>query len=174
MSDELEGQEPKNDDAPKVEDKHANLRGLDEDDYIQIIEKTRAEAANRRLERKSKTAAEEKIAEDAKKWQEHLNSQKSATEKLSDEARQLQAELDELRLEKLQRSIADEFELDPDLVEFVTGSNETEMRAKAKKLAEREAKVPGSKDLRGGARGRPVVPKINAGGQFLQHLGDNL
>jgi hypothetical protein len=172
MSDELEGQEPKNDEIKKVEeDKHANLRGLDEDDYIQIIEKTRAEAANKR---KQKTAAEEKLAEDAKKWQEHIDSQKTVTEKLSDEAKQLQAELDELRLEKLQRSIADEFELDPDLVEFVTGSNETEMRAKAKKLAEREAKVPGAKDFRGGNRGTPVTPKINVGGQFLQHLGDNL
>lgn len=172
MSDELEGQEPKNDEIKKVEeDKHANLRGLDEDDYIQIIEKTRAEAANKR---KQKTAAEEKLAEDAKKWQEHLDSQKSATEKLSDEAKQLKAELEQLRLEKLQRSIADEFELDPDLVEFVTGSDETEMRAKAKKLAERETKVPGSRDLRGGNRGVPVTPKINVGGQFLQRLGDNL
>lgn len=133
------------------------------------LDKARAEAAKRRVDEKEL----KRLEEDASKWQEHLDSQKSELDRLKDEKKRLEKDLKAEKLEKLQVKIAHEYKLDADLMEFVTGSDEDEMRAKAEKLATRASKES-SPDFYAGARGAPVVRKAKAGGAFLESLAKDM
>lgn len=152
------------------EDKHQGLRGLSTDELIDIIAKTRQEAADKRT---AKRNAEQKNEEDAKKWREYEESMKTEAQKLADELASYREKAAKLEKEALQRKIADEFNLDPDLVEFVVGSDEDEMKKKAEKLAER-MKNRNPLDLKAGERGAPVAKSEMDGGKFLMNLGKNL
>jgi len=79
-------------------------------------------------------------------------------EKLAEENATLKAQLSKSQKATLQRDLVDEFGLDKDLTEFITGEDETEMRQKAEKLASKGAlqKTSGPSDLRAGSRGNPV------------------
>lgn len=134
------------------------------------IDKLRRENAKRRVEGNEY----KKLAEDASKWQEHLESQKSEMERLVEAKATLEEEVRQTRRALMQRDLVAELGLDPDLAEFITGDDEDEMRAKAEKLASKGAlkKTSGPTDLKAGDRGAPVVSDEISGGKFLEFLAD--
>lgn len=152
-----------------AETPESTLSGLTEDEYISIIKKLRTSEADKRIKKRE---TEQRMEEDAKKWQEHLDSQKSELERINDAKAALAEENQKLKLEKLQRDIADEFGLAKADFDLFEGPDEETMRAKAKRLSERTG-VTNSGDpmnLFGGRRGEPVTPQKKAGGQFLLDL----
>lgn len=149
-------------------EKKSSLSGLAEDEYIGMITKLRQEAADKRV---GKRDAEKKLEEDAKKWQEHIDSQKSEFERLAEEKASLATKLQTMEKQFLRQKIANEFKLDEDLAEFVDGADEDTMRKQAQKLAEKMKKPL---ELMAGDRGGPVVPNRSEGGDFLEMLGNNL
>lgn len=143
---------------------------VDIDKLQRELDRARADAAKYRVEGKEIAQLEA----DAKKWQEHVDSQRTELERLQTEHSQLKEELETRNFLDAQRKIGEEAGLDPDLFEFVTGSDEDEMRAKAKKLADKSAPIPvqSADDLRAGNRGKPITPAASSGGGFLLHLAD--
>lgn len=129
------------------------------------IDKLRRENAKRRVQ----TKEDKQLIEDAKKWQEHLDSQKSEMDRLAEANARLEEKLAQRELALTQKMLAEEAGLDPDLAEFITGVTEDEMRAKAQKLASKAVK-PGPTDLFAGQRGAPVVGRPSTGAAFLDSL----
>lgn len=142
------------------------------EDALKVIDKLRNENASRRVSDKAKDQA---LADAAKKWQDYEDSQKTELQRLQEKAEQLENQLAKESHERLQMKVAAEYKLDPDLAEFVTGSDEEEMRSRAEKLAKRMTpeKLP-TADLKAGDRGGPVggARKGSAGGRFLLGLSD--
>ncbi len=103
-------------------------------------EALRREIAKLRKENAARRTKNKEIEDAAKKWQEHLDSQKTEFEKLQERLNTLEGENSTLKMERNQQALASEYGVDPDLVEFITGSDLDEMTAKAKKLAEKTAK----------------------------------
>lgn len=134
------------------------------DDYEKEIKKLRKEAASRRMANKELDA---ELAE-FKKWKD---SQRTELEREKAKSEELALEIAKLKKEKLMVDIAEEFDLDPELIDFIDGADEKEMRRKAEKLAEKGL-LKAAKDsdsLRAGAgRGTPVNSKKGSlGGNFL-------
>lgn len=138
---------------------------------LKALEKVRQEAASKRdTLNKERAAAEDK----AKLWDEYQNSQKTEMERLAEERSALQSKLSELETGVTRQKILNEFKLDAEDEEFLTGT-EDEMRSKAEKLAKRvaqkEEKVPTGADfLMAGTRGTPVMQDTDArsaGANFL-------
>lgn len=157
--------------APQVDEqpvaKRSQIDNLE--DALKVINQLRDENAAKRVANKAKdTEMEEKAA----KWQAHLDSQKTELQLLQERNVKLEETLAEKTRLQLQRDVAKSVGLDEDLVEFITGSDETEMRAKAEKLAGRVPMAP-PLDLKAGERGGPVVPKRTSGGEFLLSLSDS-
>lgn len=135
---------------------------------LKELEKVRRESARRRIKEKENEAA-------AKKWQEHLDSQKTEMERMTERQAELEAELSALRTEKLQRDIAAEVGLDPEMAEFIRGESESEMRESAQKLADKFSVSSPSMEtgLLAGSRGEPVKPRQSGGGgAFLSQLAE--
>jgi septal ring factor EnvC (AmiA/AmiB activator) len=158
--------------APAAGDDPANSSGssIDNlDDALKQIEKLRRENAKHRTEKN-------KLKEGADRWQEHLDAQKTELEKSQADNATLAEKLAKYERERLQRDIASDAGLDPDLAEFILGDDEASMKASAKKLAEKYPAEPTvsttQTGLLGGQRGEPVVPKKTGGGAFLEHLAD--
>lgn len=158
--------------APQVVEKPVATRSkIDSlEDALKVIDQLRDENAAKRVTSKAKLA---EMEEKAAKWQEHLDSQKTEMQLLQERNAKLEADLAEKSKAQLQRDIAKSVGLDDELAEFITGSDEAEMRAKATKLAGRVPMAAPVLDLKGGERGGPVVPKRTAGGEFLLSLSDN-
>ncbi len=135
------------------------------EDAKKVIEKLRSENAAKRTKNRE-------IEEQAKKWQQHMESQKTEMERLQESKQQLEAKLTAYETDRLRNDIAREVGLDPDLAEFIVGADEDEMRARAKTLVEKtapkQAKTPA--DLKAGDRGKPIVADKPTGGDFLKSL----
>lgn len=151
------------------------LKGLSSDELVELALKYRDEAAASRVKGKKEVSeATKRLEEDAKKWQEHLDSQKTDFEKERDRANKLEEDLKEFRTDKLRSAVAKSVEGFPaDLVDFLHG-DEASMTATAKRLAEREKKrleALGDVSHHAGNRGTPLVPsKERGGGGFLEEL----
>lgn len=185
MSDANEGLEPTGDvnDSTSVEDQDRNdlegrepesgsssLEDLEAEQLREMVKKLRRENGKTRVQKNEVTAE----LEEFRKWKE---SQLTAAEKAEKRAAEAERELAEMKRAKLQREIADEFELDSDLAEFITGSDAKEMRAKAEKLAAKTvSKVAGASDFQPGSKGKPPVKPGTAktGGAFLEELARNM
>lgn len=138
---------------PTSESKEDGSNSLPDDPEVlkREIAKLRKENAARRTKNKD-------VEDAAKKWQEHLDSQKTEMEKLQDRLTNLQKENEDLKVSELRRNLADEFDLDSDLVEFITGADLDEMRDKAKRLSEKTKSTkkkaqPTAKDMKAGQSG---------------------
>lgn len=143
---------------------------------ITSLEDAQKEIAKLRKENASKRVKSKEDADAAAMWQKHVESQKTELEKANDRAAQAEAKAAKLELETLRREVADKFNLDSDLVDFITGDSQGEMEAKAKVLADKGL-VRGAKnanDLGAGAsRGTPLTgPKKGDGGSFLEALSE--
>ncbi len=155
--------------AASTTEEAKNAFGLPDDHPVmKELSKVRKEAAEARV----KKVAE---AEAAKKWEEHVESQKTELEKLMDKNKTLEEAVRQSKLESMQMTLVEEFELPTAYKGAIKGSNEDEMRAVAQILKDglpkQETIVP---DLHGGRRGDPVVPSTKSdGGLFLLDLQDN-
>lgn len=138
---------------------------------LKALEKVRREAADKRDKLNKERDAS---AEKAKLWDEYQVSQKTELERLADERTALQSKLSELETDAVRQKILNEFKLDAEDEEFLTGTAD-EMRSKAEKLAKRAGrqetlKVSPGDFLLAGNRGTPVVPNEDArsaGAKFL-------
>lgn len=133
-------------------DETADDPGIDNlEDALKELKKVRGEAARRRVQNKE---TEEKAA----KWEEHVRNQKTDLEKLTEDNSSLKDENTSLKRENLRNKVALETGLDKDLIEFLTGETEDEMKAKAAILIEKSGKATGKPqvDLFAGQRGNPV------------------
>lgn len=108
----------------------------------------------RRENAKHRVAKQQKEAEleEFRTWKE---SQKTELERAAERAAQAEKELKNLRAEKIQRDIAKEVGLDPDLADRIRGESEEEMLEDAKLLAKKYGSKP-SVDVYAGRRGVPV------------------
>lgn len=102
------------------------LDQLSQDELIDYIKSLRKENAGHRTEKQAKA----KELEEYRAWKE---SQKTDLEKVQDEAKRLKEE----NLSLLRTNAALAFGLDEDVAEFVKGETEDEIKASAKKLAEK-------------------------------------
>lgn len=121
---------------------------------LKEIEKLRKENAAKRVK-------SNEIAEKATKWEEYVQSQKTELEKLAESNTSLTRENETLRLTHLKEKIATEEKVPSNLVKFLDGADEAELRANAKELAS----APGPQttatnvDFFSGQRGAPVTPE---------------
>lgn len=119
---------------------------------LKEIEKLRRENAAKRVKANE-------VEANAKKWEEHVQSQKTELERLTESKLQAEAEAARLRVDNLRNKVAIETKLNPELLEFLVGDNEDELRAKAKKLVETVGDKGTTPDFYAGQRGTPVPPK---------------
>lgn len=138
-----------------VETNKSKLEELERDDLVNIIRDLRRENAKTRTEKQ----ATKKELEEFQAWKD---SQKTELERAQEEASRLKEE----KLTLLRTNAALSFGLDEDVAEFVKGDTEDEIKASAKKLAEKLgtneealARVAGKTpvtDVFAGNRGVPV------------------
>lgn len=141
-------------------------------DHPLILElgKVRREAASTR---DKKNKAQDELAEKARLWEEHENSQKTEMQRLAEAKQELETKLSLVETDRLRQKIMNEFKLDAEDEEFITG-NEEEMRSKAEKLSKRkpvvETPVTGADTFLAGNRGTPVKSNGNEsdGARFLK------
>lgn len=164
----VEAQETPEETPTGEEDRGANLRGLDAETLVSMVLNLRDENASTR---RKKSAAEQKLAEDARAWQQHLDSQKSEAQRAADRAAALEEELSKFRTKEKRDAIVKKIDGFPmDLIDLVVG-DEDQMKATAKRLAEREKTLrAGDVSVHAGNRGVPVQPTNKGGGGFLEDL----
>lgn len=132
---------------------------------IKELEKTRKEAAGRRVEN---AMTQEELAEKAKQWDEYKRSQMTEIEKERAEKDKLKEQLQSLKAESLRNKLLNEFKLDAEFASLLMG-DENQMRATAKLLAEKMGERMPDLGLLGGERGKPVVKKQdNPGARWLE------
>lgn len=132
---------------------------------IKELEKTRKEAAGRRVEN---AMTQEQLAEKAKQWDDYKRSQMTEMEKVAEEKEKLKEELQSLKAENLRNKLLNEFKLDAEFASLLIG-DENQMRATAKLLAEKMGERMPDLGLLGGDRGKPVVKKDhNPGARWLE------
>ena len=85
-------------------------------------------------ERAARKAAERQVTELANKVKAFEQAQLSETERLTAQLQEAEATAEKATAEALRLRIANEVQLPPDLQEFLTGTTEEEVRAKAAKL----------------------------------------
>lgn len=116
------------------------------------LRKVRNEAASRRITNRD-------LEQQAQKWREYEESQKTELQKLQDQLAERDRKLSEFATDNLRRSVASEFGLANEDIDFLTGSDEATIRAQAEKLKARlGTKVETSRpaDLLAGNRGTPI------------------
>lgn len=136
-------------------------------------ESLKREIKKLRRENAAKRTKAKEVEEAAQKWQQHVDSQKTELEKITEENSSLKQENRKLMVQLAQRDLAAEFDLDPDLAEFIVGEDLDEMREKAQKLAEKAANkkkstVPTADTLRAG-KTSPAQTK-STGAELLKQL----
>lgn len=157
---------------------NASLDDIDDPVVLKkMLKKVRGEAARNRVEKND-------VAAKLKEYEDWKDSQRSELEKANKRAEEAEAKV----LETLKKSIAKEFDIDEDLQEFLVGSTEDEIRAKAQKLGGRKSSsdtqddqkgsgaLPAGTTLRPGTRGTPVGKAKTAqdeGADFFAGLWDN-
>lgn len=94
-------------------------------------------------ERAAKRAAEKRAKDLEARLKEFEDANKTEAEKAAARAEAAEKALAEMTAKALRLEVATEFKLDPDLHEFLTGSDEESLRAQAQKLAERFAATAG-------------------------------
>lgn len=157
--------EVKAEETAKPVDKTTSLDDIEDVALLRkLVKDTRREAAKARTDKQA----------ELKEFAAWKDSQKTETERAIEQAREraeaAEARADKLLIENLQR----EFNISDDLVEFISGSTEGEMRAKAEKLKGTSVKdaapapvaepvvsalqpeKPAGPGLLGGTRGTPV------------------
>lgn len=152
-----EGQEPQEPVAPVTGNTNdainASLEDVTDPDVLKkMVKSLRGEAAKHRTEKQANAA---KLVE----YDEWKTSQLSELDKANQRAELAEAKA----VEALRRSVIKEFNIDDDYHEFITGSTEDELTAKAQKFAklskgaEDNSVLPaGTANLRPGKRGNPV------------------
>lgn len=146
---------------------NASLDEIDDPDVLkQMVKKLRGENAKTRTEKQANKAELEAF----QAWKE---SQMTELEKAQARAASLEEDLKAKTLALVLR----DFELDEDAAEFVDGSSEDEMRAKAEKLAGYAGRTKQSEnstglvpDLFKTSAGNPVKTRKDDGGEFLSWL----
>ncbi len=132
---------------------NASLEDVTDPDILKkMVKSLRGEAAKHRTEKQANAA---KLVE----YDEWKTSQLSELDKANQRAEQAEAKA----VEALRRSVIKEFGVEEDYHEFITGSTEDELTAKAQKFAklskgaEDNSVLPaGTANLRPGKRGAPV------------------
>lgn len=94
-------------------------------------------------ERAAKRAAEKRAREAEARVKELEDKDKTEAEKAAARAEAAEKALAEVTAKALRLEVATEFKLDPDLHEFLTGTDEDSLRQQAQKLAERFAATAG-------------------------------
>lgn len=144
--------EETNEEVESVEDKPSGIDNLD--DALKVIESLRKENAAKRVKTKD-------VEDKAKRWEEYVESQKTEMEKLTESNATLSKENDDLKFSITRDKIAREEGVPEDLLEFLVGTDENTLRAKAKKLAASAGSKDsgeGKQDFFAGQRGKPVTP----------------
>jgi hypothetical protein len=118
------------------------------------LKRVRQEAASRRI-------ANRELEEQAKKWREYEESQKTELQKLQEALAERDQKLSSYELKEVKLGLIDEFGLDKDDLDLLTGSDEAsnrviaeKLKAKMEKLGSANASRPA--DLLAGNRGNPV------------------
>lgn len=130
---------------------------LTPDELKAELKRVRAEAASRRI-------ANRELEEKAKKWEEYQESQKTELEKLQGQLAERDQKLTAYELKEAKLGLIDEFKLEKDDLDLLTGSDEASNRKIAETLKARYDKLAGNKnderrnpaDLLAGSRGNPV------------------
>jgi superfamily I DNA/RNA helicase len=139
------------------------------DDALKVITQLRNENASKRVKSKE-------LEEKAQKWEEYVQSQKTELERLTESKTALEKENATLKLSQVRDRVAAEEKVPPELVEFVTGADEQEMRDKAKKLAgvaptgSTTTAVTKTTDFFAGRRGAPVAESAEGLNSFFEKL----
>lgn len=158
------GQDPTNtDDGAPIEEEPNDLNTVE--GLKAELAKVRREAAARRVANKDK----DKELEEFQKWKE---SQKSELEKALDRAKAAEAKAAKADKEKLQRRVAKEAGLDPDLADRLIGDTEDELLEDAKALAAKY-RVSGTNLTAAGRRGQPVTSGKTASMTFNDFIRGN-
>lgn len=145
-------------------DMNTNFNLPNDHPAMKELAKVRREAGSARTEVNA-------FKEKAVQWDEYQASQKTDLERLTEENVSLKDKVTVLETETMRQTIANEFKLDAELAELLTGNDE-QMRSKAKVLAEKFANTgnPSTTDLLAGNRGNPVTATSTKGGAFLMGL----
>lgn len=162
--------EPKAEAETTATPETTNAFGLPDDHpAIKELAKVRREAA---ASREQKNTVRSELQEKAKRWEEYEQSQKTEIERATEKAATLETQLQDLRTKDLRREIADEYKLDADLRELLSG-DEDQMKSMAEKLSEKfkTHEPANSGSFLGGQRGNPVIPEErdrHPGAKFLE------
>lgn len=134
-----------NNDAPKK---------LSYEEMEAELKRVRQEAASRRITNRE-------LEEKAKKWQEYEDSQKTELQKLQEALAEKDKTLSNYQLNEMKLGLIDEFGLEKDDLDLLTGSDEDSnrkiaerLKAKNEKIAKNSSSRPA--DLLAGNRGNPV------------------
>jgi len=161
-----DGQDPNlNDDGTQVETDTTDTTNLTVEELKAELAKVRREAASRRVANKEK----EKELEEFQKWKD---SQKSELEKALERAKAAEEKAAKADLEKLQRKVAKDAGLDPELADRLIGDSEEELLADAKALAAKY-KPSGAGATFAGRRGSAVTTGKTTSSTFNDFIRGN-
>lgn len=128
-------------------------------------EELEAELRNVRNEAASRRITNRELEQQAQKWKEYEDSQKTELQKLQEAVAERDTQLSTYQLKEKKFDIIDEFGLDKDDLELLTGSDEPTIRKQAEKLKARlgNSQQNNSRpaDLLAGNRGAPIGGNTN-------------
>jgi len=135
------------------------------------LKRVRQEAASRRI-------ANRELEEQAKKWREYEESQKTELQKLQEALAEREQKLTSYELKEKKLGLIDEFGLEKDDLDLLTGSDEASNRKIAETLKARYEKLGGKTnppsnrpaDLLAGNRGTPVGSTNNDFNDTLREM----
>lgn len=156
---------------PEGNENQNGERELSPEELKAELKRVRQEAASRRI-------ANRELEEQAKKWREYEESQKTELQKLQEALAERDQKLTSYELKEKKLGLIEEFGLEKDDLDLLTGSDEASNRKIAETLKARYEKLGGKKedtterrspaDLLAGSRGNPVGSTSN---DFNQTLG---
>lgn len=131
------------------------------------VDQLRAELTKVRREAAAKRVDNNQLKETLAELQKYKDAEKSEFELLKERAEKAEAFVSTTKREKAAVAAAKAAGLDPELAEFLKGSNEEELMASAEALAARvAAKTPQTPDLFAGKRGEPVRAETSPSDAF--------
>lgn len=125
----------------------------------------KAEARKWEARAKANTAAAKRVSELEEALSTAQADHEAALAAVTAERDQLAGELGSVRLESTLYSIANQFGIDPELVDLIKGADEDEMRAKAEKLASVAAAKKAAESADGQESSPAVGPYVPGEGQ---------